>query len=157
MQEASARASRGSGGALSLQILPSANGLKYGKFVIAAGISVPFNVGSRILFSFYLPFGLAIVFSQFVGMTVAFLLTKFFVFKSTRNSLVGELVRFAAVNAISLAQTWVVSVAFLYAVLPALRYTFAPELTAHVIGLAASSLTAFVGHRHFSFREGPSV
>lgn len=143
--------------ALGVKIPSADEGLKYVKFVIAAGTSVPFNIGSRILFSLYVPFAFAIILSQLVGMLVAFILTRSFVFKSTRNSWVGEASRFAAVNTISLGQTWIVSVGLLYVLLPMLGYTFAPELTAHVVGLATSSFTAFIGHRRYSFREKPLV
>lgn len=128
-------------------------GMKYFKFLIAAGLSVPVNIGSRILFSYYVPFMVAIVLSHFVGMITAFISTRAFVFKSSRKSWVGELGRFTVVNIVSLAQTWIVSVAVLYIVIPHIGYTIMPELTAHVIGLATSSLTSFFGHRHYSFRE----
>jgi putative flippase GtrA len=126
---------------------------RYVKFMIAAGMSVPFNIGSRILFSLYFPFVIAIVLSQFVGMIVAFVLTRAFVFRSSRARRIDEFIRFAGVNVVSLAVTWVVSVAFLYGVLPAIGDNAMPELTAHVIGLLTSSLTAFFGHRHYTFRE----
>lgn len=142
--------------ALSLK-LRSADGLKYASFVLAAALSVPFNIASRIIFSYYIPFMIAIVLSQFVGMLVAFLLTRIFVFKSTRDSVIGELIRFAGVNTISLAQTWAVSVGLLYIAFPMVGYATAPELTAHVIGLATSSVTAFFGHRYYSFREGSTT
>ena len=138
---------------LDLRAGPTGPGVKYIKFVVASGLSVPFNVASRIVFSFHFPFVIAIVLSQFVGMMVAFLLTRLFVFESSRGSWTGELTRFAGVNMVSLAQTWIVSVSFLYILLPSIGYKFMPELTAHVIGLGSSSITAFVGHRHYSFRE----
>jgi putative flippase GtrA len=102
-------------------------GLKYVKFLVAAGASVPVNLGSRVLFSMVVPFAVAIVVSQIVGMLVAYGLTRTFVFESTRSSWTGELARFAAVNVFSLAQMWLVSMTTLYVLLPALGYHFHNE------------------------------
>lgn len=131
-------------------------GMKYAKFLLAAGASVPVNLASRVLFSLFVPFTVAIVLSQIVGMFVAYGLTRAFVFKSTRTSFASELARFAVVNLFALAQMWVVSVATLYAILPAIGYNFFNELTAHAIGLFSTSITSFFGHKFYSFREGLS-
>jgi putative flippase GtrA len=127
--------------------------MKFVRFVIAAGLSVPFNLGSRVIFSYFVSFEIAVVLSQFVGMIVAFLLTRAFVFDSSPDDKIGEFSRFAIVNAVSLAQTWIVGVSVLRIVLPYFSFTYHPELVAHFVGLASSSVTAFIGHRYFSFRE----
>ncbi len=120
--------------------------IQFLRFVLAAGASVPFNVGSRVLFSFAVPFEIAVILSHCVGMAVAYTLTRAFVFQSTRQRRSDEMTRFAVVNLISVAQTWLVAVALL-------RLAAFPELVAHLGGLATSSVTSFFGHRHFSFRE----
>lgn len=127
--------------------------LKFVRFLLAAGASVPFNIASRILFSYVMPFELAVVLAHGVGMLVAYVLTRTFVFQSTRNSRLGELSRFALVNVVSAGLTLVVAAALLRLVFPMVRYNHSPELTAHVVGLAVSSALSFVGHRRFSFRE----
>jgi putative flippase GtrA len=64
-----------------------------------------------------------------------------------------ELARFAVVNVGSAAVTWVVSVGLVRYVFPAMSMSFHPELVGHVIGLASSSVAAFLGHRQFTFRR----
>lgn len=127
--------------------------IKFFRFLVAAGASVPFNVGSRVIFSKFVPFEFALILSHCIGMTVAFVLTRTFVFHSTRKNHFSELSRFAIVNIVSVAQTWIVGVTMLRILFPLIGYHIFPELVAHVLGLATASITSFVGHRHFSFRE----
>jgi putative flippase GtrA len=121
------------------------------KFVVAAGLSVPVNLGSRILFSRAMPFEIAIVLSHVCGMLTAYLLTKLFVFAPSGRNAASELSRFALVNLASVAQTWIVAVGLVRFVFPALGVVRATELLAHAMGLAFASVTSFYGHRRFSF------
>lgn len=123
------------------------------RFVAAAGASVPFNIGARILFSRVVPYETAVPLSHGVGMLVAYTLTKRFVFDVSGRSVRSELGRFAAVNLVSAALTWCVSVGLLRLVFPWLGFVFHPELLAHVAGLALASVSSFAGHRRFSFER----
>ena len=121
------------------------------KFVVAAGLSVPVNLGSRILFSRAMPFEAAIVLSHVCGMLTAYLLTRLFVFERSGRKAASELSRFALVNLASVAQTWIVAVGLVRFVFPALGVVRGAELLAHGTGLAFAAFTSFYGHRHFSF------
>ena len=121
------------------------------KFVVAAGLSVPVNLGSRILFSRAMSFEAAIVLSHVCGMVTAYLLTKLFVFEPSGRKAASELSRFAVVNLASVAQTWIVAVGLVRFVFPALGVVRGAELLAHGTGLAFTAFTSFYGHRHFSF------
>lgn len=120
-------------------------------FVIAAGLSVPVNLLSRVGFSFVVPFSVAIVLSQICGVIVAYTLTKVFVFEPSRRDVHREFSRFVLVNLISLAQTWLVAVGLVDIVFPALKMAFYPEFVGHFIGLATTSVTSFILHKRFSF------
>jgi putative flippase GtrA len=104
-------------------------------------------------FSAFMPFALAVAASHVVGMLVAFVLTRMFVFQNTRDNRMSELTRFGLVNVASLGQTWLVAMGTLNFVTPSLGYLITPELTAHVVGLATASMTSFFAHSRFSFRE----
>jgi len=121
------------------------------RFLVAAGLSVPVNLGSRILFSRVMPYEVAIVLSHGCGMLAAFAMTRAFVFEPSGRSGHSELVRFALVNLVSVTQTWIVAVGLVRGLFPMLGTPPAPELTAHAIGLASASVTAYLGHRHYSF------
>jgi len=125
-------------------------------FVVAAGLSVPVNLAARALLSMVVRYEVAIVLSHLVGMAVAFTLTRRFVFGSSGRGVSGELGRFAAVNALSLAITWAVSVTLVRLVFPAVGYRYFPELTGHFAGLCCAAVSSYLGHRHWSFARGPS-
>lgn len=126
-------------------------------FLAAAGSSVPVNLLSRVLFSEWLPYGVAVLLAHGVGMVTAYALSRQFVFEQTGRSVASELGRFAMVNVVSAALTWAVSVSLVSYVFPAVRFTLQPELVGHVLGLAVASLTSFVGHRRFSFEKSVST
>ncbi|MBC7780209.1 MAG: GtrA family protein [Proteobacteria bacterium] len=120
-------------------------------FVLASGASVPVNIAARLLFSVYMPFEAAVLLSHLVGMATAFVLNRQFVFGRSGRSASSDLSRFALVNVVSAAQTWIVSVGLLRWAFPWIGFHTQPELVSHVIGLGFASVTAFAGHRHFSF------
>jgi len=124
-------------------------------FVVAAGLSVPVNLAARALLSTVVPYELAIVLSHLVGMAVAFTLTRRFVFGASGRGVSAELGRFAAVNALSLAITWGVSVTLVRILFPAIGYRHFPELTGHFAGLCCAAVSSYLGHRYWSFARRP--
>ena len=129
------------------------------RFLVAAGLSVPVNLGSRVIFSLWMPFEWALLASHLCGMLTAYALTKVFVFERSGAPAHVELTRFAAVNVVSAATTWVVAVGLARFVFPRLGVDEHPLLIAHVVGLTVSSVASFFGHRDFSFRPdaGPEA
>ncbi|MEO9190558.1 MAG: GtrA family protein [Acetobacteraceae bacterium] len=123
------------------------------KFLVAAGLSVPVNLGSRVLLSRVMPYEAAIVVSHLCGMLTAFVLTRSFVFKRSGRHVSNELARFTLVNVLSLVVTWIVAVGLLRIVFPRIGFDAHPELVAHIVGLSFASLTSFYGHRRYSFGQ----
>ncbi len=121
------------------------------RFVAAAGLSVPVNLGARILFSRQLPYEVAIVLSHACGMVTAYVLTRLFVFARSGRSTASELGRFALVNVVSATQTWLVAVGLVRIAFPAIGFETQPELVAHVVALGLASVTSFYAHRLYSF------
>lgn len=131
----------------------SPDSVKFLRFLFAAGASVPVNILARIGLSLLVPYEVAVVIAHLCGMAVAFTATKFFVFEPSERPVGSEMIRFAMVNMVSLTQTWIVAVGLVRFVFPAVGMTYAPELVAHVTGLATTAVTSFLLHRHFSFRR----
>jgi putative flippase GtrA len=123
------------------------------KFLVFAGMSVPVNLGSRVLLSRIMPYEAALVVSHLCGMLTAFLLTRAFVFERSGRRVSNELARFTIVNVLSLIVTWVVAVGLLRLVFPRIGFDTHPELVAHIAGLSLASLTSFYGHRRYSFGQ----
>lgn len=116
--------------------------LRFLMFIVVAGLSVPVNLVSRVLFSLVTWFEVAVVLSHLCGMVVAFTLAKLFVFEPSGKSIRSEFARFTLVNIASLAQTWIIAVGLVKFVWPMLGMAFHPELTGHFIGLASSAITS---------------
>lgn len=122
------------------------------RFLVTGGIAATANIGSRYLFNIFMDFKVAVVLAYLVGMTIAYVLARLFVFDRSGRSLGSEFGRFAVVNLFALAFVWAISVSLALIVFPAINFTWHSEDIAHVIGVLAPAVTSFLGHRQFSFR-----
>lgn len=130
---------------------PTARPHQFARFVVAAGLSVPVNIGARVVLSWAMPYEVAVAVSHLLGMVTAYTLTRLFVFERSGHTVKREFSRFAMVNLLSLVQTWIVAVGLLRLVFPQIGFEYEPELVAHIIGLGLTAVTSFWAHRHFSF------
>lgn len=121
-------------------------------FLLTGGFAAAVNFGSRILYNHWFSFSTAVVLAYITGMITAFVLAKLFVFKGTKQDVMRSAMWFVLVNLLAVAQTWVISMALAYYILPALHIEqFRPEI-AHAIGVMIPVFTSYLGHKHFSFR-----
>ena len=127
-------------------------GAQFIRFVAAGGIAAAANYGSRFVFSLWLPYPAAITLAYLVGMTVAFLLMRQFVFAATGQPVLPQVAKFAVVNAFALLQTLLVSLVLARWLLPLLGMTEHVEAVAHLVGVAVPVFTSFVGHRSATFK-----
>ena len=121
-------------------------------FLLTGGTAAIVNFGSRIFYSYWLDFSVAIVFAYVTGMITAFVLTKLFVFKESQQSLHHSAIYFALVNLVAVLQTWIISMGLAYYILPAVEVTLFVQEIAHAVGVAAPVFTSYIGHKHWSFR-----
>jgi len=126
------------------------------KFLLTSGLATAVNIASRALLSFLLPYEVTIIVAHLIGMAVAYSLARQYVFETSGNSIKQELMGFALVNLLSLAQVWLISVSLYRLVFPALDWTYQPALLAHIIGVGSLVFTSYFGHKHISFRQKPS-
>ena len=124
---------------------------RFALFLFAGGAAALVNILSRIAFNWILPYEIAIVVAYLCGMTVAYLLNKYFVFASSGRGVASEYTRFALVNLAAVAQVWIVSVGLARLVFPAIGFAWHAETVAHVIGVTIPVFTSYMGHKHFSF------
>lgn len=124
-------------------------------FLFAGGAAALVNILSRIAFNWFMPYEVAIVVAYLCGMTVAYLLNKYFVFEMSGRGMTSEYLRFALVNLLAVAQVWIVSVGLARLVFPAIGFTWYADTAAHIIGVIVPVFTSYLGHRHFSFAAKP--
>lgn len=125
---------------------------EFATFLVAGGVAAIANVLSRMAFSLAMPLTPAVVLAYGVGMVVAFVLMRSRVFPPGQRSLGRQVALFAAVNAVAVLQTLVVTLVLARWALPALGVTSHVEDIAHVVGVCVPIVTSFFGHKHLSFR-----
>jgi len=125
---------------------------RFGLFLAAGGVAALANYGSRFAFSLWFSYPVAIVLAYLVGMTVAFVLMRHYVFDARAKALRPQVVAFVLVNLLAVLQTLVVSLVLARWALPALGITEHTEAIAHAVGVAVPIVTSYFGHKHATFR-----
>jgi putative flippase GtrA len=130
-----------------------AEALRVASFAITGGIAAVCNLGSRILFSRVMRYELAVLVAYLIGMGVAFVLARSFVFEKSETAWYAQLARFGFVNLFGFAQVWLVSVGLVRVFFPWTGFRWHPEDLAHLIGVASPIFLSYYAHKHFSFRS----
>lgn len=125
---------------------------RFALFVVAGGIAAAANYGSRFGFSLWFSYPVAIVCAYLVGMAVAFVLMRHYVFEGSGKALGPQVVKFALVNLLAMLQTLVVSLVLARWLLPVLGITVHVEAIAHAVGVAVPVVTSYFGHKKATFR-----
>lgn len=121
-------------------------------FVLTGGLAAAVNFGSRILYNQWMSFSAAIVLAYISGMITAFVLARLFVFRDSQRALHHSALWFVLVNLVAVLQTWAISLALAYWLLPAMGIQrFVPEI-AHAVGVIVPVFTSYLGHKHLSFK-----
>lgn len=124
-------------------------------FSLAGGTAALVNFGSRIAFSHFMAYALAIVLAYCLGMLTAFLLNRVFVFTDAVTPLRHQALWFVTINVAAVLQTLLVSLLLARWVFPWLGMTFHPEVVAHAFGVVVPVVTSYVGHKRLTFKAGP--
>ena len=123
------------------------------RFLLAGGIAAFVNVTSRIGFSRFLRFELAVMAAYFIGMVTAYILSRRYVFLKTKQSVRRSFVIFTMINLFAILQTWLVSVGLRNQLLPIVGSSALVDLIAHSFGVMFPVITSFFGHKFLSFRD----
>jgi putative flippase GtrA len=122
-------------------------------FLLVGSTSAVLTILIRALLNTLIAFEAAVAISQVFGMTFAFILNRFFVFRGYKGGLLVAYSRFMFVNIWSLIIVTVVSSGlyrFIFVLVPVGSYA---DYLAHFLGLAATAIPSYFGHRLFSFRS----
>jgi putative flippase GtrA len=122
-------------------------------FILSGGVAAGLNFGSRFLFSWVLPFEIAVVAAFFVGLLSGFLLMRFFVFNGAGKPVIPQIRKYVLVNLFALLQTFLISLVLARWVLPSIGIHSHAEALGHLIGVLLPVLTSYFGHKYFTFRE----
>jgi len=122
-------------------------------FALVGLASTICNLASRYGFEVFLTYEFSLIGANAVGVISAFLMNRWFVFRSTDSRLIAELSRFVAVNLVGIAIAWAVAVLLYRHVFPMLAVTWHPDLLAHAIGIAVPVLPNYLAHRVWTFNR----
>ena len=120
-------------------------------FLIVGGLAAIINFVSRIFFNQYVPFSVALILAYLLGMAVAFLLSRYYVFVGSHHSIKRSATYFILVNLVAIIQTWAVSISLLLYIFPVIGIKRYPEMLAHAVGVAFPVFTSYLGHKKLSF------
>jgi putative flippase GtrA len=121
-------------------------------FLLTGGTAAVVNFASRILYNTALDFSTSVILAYITGMVTAYVLAKLYVFKDSKQPVHHSVIFFILINAIAILQTWVVSMALAYYLLPWLNVkTYVHEIS-HAVGVAVPVFTSYIGHKRWSFR-----
>jgi putative flippase GtrA len=126
------------------------------RFALSGGLAAAANIFSRILISQVADYSTAIVIAYLIGMTMAYILMKLFVFDKSGRGISQEYIRFGLVNLIAIVQVWLVSMAFFKIIFPAIQFHFHTETISHAIGVFVPVFTSYLLHKYFTFSSGVS-
>ena len=121
-------------------------------FLLTGGTAAVINFNSRIILNTWMSFSDAVILAYLIGMTVAFILAKCFVFTESQQTIHRSVAFFIIVNVAAVLQTWVISISLAYYLLPWLGVTLFVREIAHLVGISVPIITSYIGHKRWSFR-----
>jgi putative flippase GtrA len=130
----------------------SSKPMEFGRFLALGSLSASVNWLSRIGYSQFMPFSIAIVVAYVTGMVVAFYLFRRFVFPMVGTPIRRQAMWFVIVNMAGLAQVWVASMLFVTVLFPAVGFRWQAEAIGHGIAMCLPAISSYFGHKYLTYR-----
>ncbi len=121
------------------------------RFLLAGGFAAGVNWLVRFPLSVVLPYGAAVILAGAIGMTVGFVIYRYYVFPGSSRTAAQQVGGFVAVNLVGMAVVAAVAVILKDGLFPLIGLRFASEAIAHAVGIGAGAVANFVGHRNMTF------
>lgn len=123
------------------------------KFLAVGGVGALAHWLARFAFEAFMGFGAAVVLAFMVGLTVAFVLNRFFVFPRSARPVRDEMIIFTIVNAASFPV--VVGISFFLGtfVLPKFLSLEIAKALGHGVGVLSPVFVNFVAHKLITFKS----
>jgi putative flippase GtrA len=125
---------------------------QFGRFLLAGGIAALLHWLSRFAFNLFMSYALAIVAAYAVGMAVAFVLNKQYVFPYSRRPLAAEMSFFVLFNIAAFPFVWVAAYVLGELVFAQLLPRQLALALGHGCGVALPVFVNFVLHKSITFR-----
>lgn len=122
-------------------------------FLLVGGTAAAAQWLSRFGFGAVMPYAVAVACAYAVGMGVAFLLNRRFVFPAAGPDLRRQFLRFVAVNALAFVMVWAVAMVIGDLLLPRYMDEAFAHAVGHGIGIMSPVVLSYVLHKRFTFKE----
>ena len=126
---------------------------QFARFVFVGGVALVLNWLSRFAFNAFVGYGWAIVLAYLVGMIIAFMLNKLYVFPYSKRSLNFEIVFFSLVNIVAFPFVWIFAFVFGEWVLNHWIRIDLALAVAHGVAITLPVFVNFILHKCVTFRE----
>ena len=126
--------------------------MEFGRFLVFGGISAMVNWLSRMGYSHFMPFGIAVVVAYVTGMAVAFVLFRTFVFPQVAKPIGQQIVWFVLVNFAGVTQVWLASMFLVTFLFPLVGFRWYAEAIGHGISICLPAISSYFGHKHLTYR-----
>jgi putative flippase GtrA len=127
-------------------------GWQFLKFLGLGAVAAVANYSSRFAFDLVMAFEASVVLAYVVGMIVAFILFRKYVFGDAGDGMLRQVSRFAAVNSVGATIAVAVSSLFARLILPAIGWEAYPFSVAHMLGVMSPTLASYLGHKFFTYK-----
>lgn len=121
-------------------------------FLISGGVAAAANILSRIVFSLWFDYLIAVCLAFLVGLVTGFLLARIFVFQGREHAVSKSAFYYVLVNLAALLLTVTISVGLGEYLFPAAGIVFFSLEIAHSIGVIAPVFTSYIAHKRFTFK-----
>lgn len=122
-------------------------------FLLVGGTAAAAQWLSRFAFGAVMPYAAAVACAYGVGMVVAFLLNRRFVFPAAGPDLRRQFLRFVAVNALAFVLVWAVAMVIGDILLPRYMDKAVAHAVGHGIGIMSPVVLSYVLHKRFTFKQ----
>lgn len=123
------------------------------RFLVAGGIAAVINFIVGYALAGKLPWHGDIVIGYLAGMITAFFMFERLVFGEHAESRRQSAIAFVGVNLLGLLQTWIIYVLLVNWAFPVFTITFYPGEIARACAIITPTITSFIGHKYFTFRQ----
>jgi len=124
-------------------------------FIITGSIAALANLLSRMVFGLFMPYIPSILCAYVIGTIFAYSLFRVYVFGPSKHTLPRQIIYFLIINTAAITLTVLVSVG-LYKAFFFIDDNFLRETIAHTIGIGATPITSFLGHKYLTFQHSPT-
>ncbi len=122
------------------------------KFLAVGGTAALLHWISRIVLSLWLPFSWSVTVAYVIGMTVAFILNRIFVFPKSSKPIYRQARDFVLVNVGFFPLVWLAAIS-INMMLEQFNFVYAPQALAHGIAVSLPMIATFLIYKFFTFKE----